>query len=251
VKLVYFLCSIIGTLLRGQIVREERTIEVHGVIETWKLEWRSPPKSGCGPDDPGNSLVFACAGFAYGERGDLELVRVHPGLTDDRLSLNFLFAHSYLGLGTILQKWPTDPNDSMKGSDLFAKVRKRPVVSIMQIADYDNDGTASEFFLHTNTLPSTKQEGVIVGLQRRRDHLSVFGSAKRPNIPLLLLQGEWEALRKSRHRVETLAWACGDHGSPTETVHLLTPTQDGIEVIEQVYECSIRGRGRLKSSVAK
>ena len=56
------------------VIREEHKVVVDGVEEHWRLEWASPPKPACPPDDP-VWMTCPCSGFAFGERGNLVLVR--------------------------------------------------------------------------------------------------------------------------------------------------------------------------------
>jgi len=47
------------------MVREQQTVIVDGVTETWQLKWRTAPKPVCEPNEL--ALTCPCMGFAYGE----------------------------------------------------------------------------------------------------------------------------------------------------------------------------------------
>ena len=94
-------------------VREERKINVDGFIETWQLKWASGPKSFCGARDLSMAITCPCTGFAYGETGDLLLLRLRDEIEVDRLHLTPFFTE---GSGkAVLQRWPFFDND-LKGS---------------------------------------------------------------------------------------------------------------------------------------
>ena len=71
---------------KSPILREEKTVIVDSKIEHWRLEWRTEPQLACDPNDE-DWYTCPCHGFAYGEKGELDLVRQIPGLPDERLSL--------------------------------------------------------------------------------------------------------------------------------------------------------------------
>src|SRR5258706_785750 len=72
------------------VVREERTAEVNGVSEVWRLEWLHPPGLICAPDDP-VWFTCPCHGFEFGEEGELDLVRLRSSREVERLHLTPLF----------------------------------------------------------------------------------------------------------------------------------------------------------------
>ena len=51
------------------IAREEVKVVVDGVEEVWRLEWLTPPRPVCGPEDD-DWMTCPCEGFAFGEWGD-------------------------------------------------------------------------------------------------------------------------------------------------------------------------------------
>ena len=68
------------------LVREEQPVIVDGTAEIWRLEWKALPKSYCGPDDE-EYFTQRCAGFAFGEAGPLDLIRLVSGGEVDRFPL--------------------------------------------------------------------------------------------------------------------------------------------------------------------
>ena len=234
---------------RGPVSREERHIQIGGLEELWRLEWRTPPVPAC---QAGNPLWFTCPciGFAFGEAGDLDLVRLQSGLEVDRLPLSPLFgtdlpetAHK-----AVLRRWDVHEKDheDPEANDLAARVRKRPLSAVMKLADYDHDGLAAEFVLQVGNAPCGKRIGVLVGVSRRDDRMHVFRSAGRPDEPLHLRLDHWEALRGARGRIKRVDWACADHGSDSETEVELRADDGVIEVTTREFACDEAGhRGRL------
>lgn len=47
---------------------------------------------------------------------------------------------------------------------LAADIAKRPVVQVMNLADYNHDGAATEFLFQGGTLPSTGRMMVLIGV---------------------------------------------------------------------------------------
>jgi len=241
---VVLLCA----CLSGQekpLIREEQTVVVDGVSEVWRLEWRKPPQPACPPVE--DSLTCPCNGFAYGEGGDLYLVRVRRGTEYDRLHLTPLFENPEQA---VLQRWPTDDKDlGAASSPGFAEeVAKRPIVKVMQLADYDHDGRATEFLLTVENLACGHQQRVLIGLSRQNPRLHAFGTVLHPDKPLEMRKGMWEALRNAKSPVTVLDVSCGDHGSDGEGELQLRFTPRGIDVKQRNYACIPDGkRGRLLS----
>lgn len=200
------------------VVREEQHLTIAGVPEVWRLEWTRPPDPACVSAE--ESTTCPCVLFAYGESGDLELVRSRPGAADERLSLTSFFD----GGPAILPRWqpPTQRPDGPPSPDLLAGL---PTVPIMRLRDYDHDGQASEFVLVLSTEPCGFSSSIVVGVSTSEPALHVFGTAEAPNQPLILARsGDWEQLAGSP-RVQLTEVACGDHGSDQE--ESMTVTADG------------------------
>ncbi len=233
-------------------IREEQSVIVNGASETWRLEWKTPLKSACGAED-GGWYTCPCSGFAYGEAGGADLVRISNGREIDRLSLTALFDENLSNIGTlaILPRWePQDGDIKLEGTDeLLQRVRSRPVVKVMQFGDYDHDGNATEFFLQTGTAPCGKRTGVVVGRVRGSTGLRALGTVLHPNEPLVMKKDEWEALRDATGPIRVVDWHCGDHGSDTEIELELETGPQGISVISRTFACddNINRRARLLS----
>lgn len=238
--------------------REVRQIVINGVTEEWRLEWLSPPKPVCGPEsaragssDPENWTYCPCNGFAFGEMGDLVLVRVRPGKKDERLRLKDFFLDGYFIVTPlpILRRWDTKDSDyDDKDKPGFVDmVKQRPLAQIMKFADYDNDGRATEFFIQTGSIACGKRVGIIVGISRDNPHLHAFSSAKNTKEPLLLYDHQWEALSRSQGRpVRVIDWSCGDHGSDTNVELELKAVKGKIFIKRRTYQCTESGkRGKL------
>src|SRR5207248_219360 len=154
----------------------------------------------CEPSDA--SLTCPCTGFAFGEGGDLDLVRLRQGVEHDRLHLTPFFAQVFPadGLQAIVQRWAPHEDDGKTAysDDAFAeKVARRPNVQVIHFADYDHDGQANEFFLQTGTEPCGKRTGIVVGLSRRNRRLHALGTIHNPDKSLSMRKESWEALRDS------------------------------------------------------
>jgi hypothetical protein len=229
------------------LVREEQKIVVNGIPEVWRLEWKSPPKSACGPEP--DSLTCPCSGFAYGESGQLDVVRIVSGREIDRLELTPLFGKVFADQdGAIVQRWEVQDKDfeGAEAKGFAARIRTRPVVKIMHFADYNHDGQSAEFFLQTDTEPCGKLAGIVVGLTQRNPRLHAFGTVLHPNKPLVMRKTAWQALLTATGHVEVLDWPCGDHGSEIESDLELSATGEGIQAIRREFECTETGnRGRL------
>jgi hypothetical protein len=249
------LIAILGTsALTSQsprpVVREEQSVIVNGVAEIWRLEWKTPLKSACGAED----IVWytcACSGFAFGEAGAVDLVRISNGREINRMSLTELFDEEFSDVGklAILPRWdPQDGDIKLEGTEeLIQLVRSRPVVQVIKLDDYDHDGAATEFFLHVGTAPCAKRMGIVVGLLRGSTSLRVLGTALHPNEPLVMQKTEWEALRDATGPMRVIDWRCGDHGSDTETELELSAGPQGISVLRRTFACDSKpgGRGTL------
>lgn len=224
-------------------VREAQDIVVDGARETWQLQWRTSPKPYCEPS--ANALTCPCVGFAYGEAGNLSIVRLRGNVEIDRLELTPFFTE--LSGVAAIQRWPADESkdfDNLKRDDFVTLVKNRPTVQVMHFADYDHDGAATEFYLQTEAAPCGKSVGIVVGLSKTNPRLHAFGNTSGPASPLYLQKREWEALREATGPVDILDWACADHGADTETRLKLSWTRDGIYGVRQEYACSPDPRAR-------
>jgi hypothetical protein len=233
------------------LVREERKIVINGIEEHWRLEWLGKPSPACGPEDE-DWTTCPCTGFAFGEQGNLDLVRKRPGQKDERFSLTPLFDNDFdRPLSTreaVLRRWDVADND-IKASDsprFVDQVRSRPTAEIMQFADYDHDGRASEFILQIGTDPCGKRMCVVVGVSANNDHLHVFSSRKNPKEPLILQAHQWASLSRASGPIKVIGLACGDHGSDAEIELELRAENGTIYTRWKEYQCTENGkRGRV------
>lgn len=242
------------------VLREEKTVLVDGVKEDWRLEWVSPTKPVCSPEEPDAWPTCPCEGFAFGESGKLELVRKRPGQEEERLPISTLFAecvyceHPGDPGDTALRKWDVRDRDRDEADapDFAARVKARPLAKVMHFADYDHNGRATEFLFQVGELPCGKRMCVVIGISRNNPRLHVFGSAKHPGKPLVLQEHQWEALLGAKGPVKVMNWKCGDHGYDAEEELELSIDASGIHATKYVYECHkdlVRGRLLKKSGL--
>ena len=221
-------------------IREQQEVVVDGVPEQWRLEWKGRTKPYCGADEASAAITCPCQGFAYGESGDLYIVRLRDGKEIDRLHLTPLFEDEETA---VVQRWPqndkTDFNpEKPEKEDITKLVSKRPIVQVMQLEDYNHDGKRTEFYLQTEAVPCGRSVGVIVGITANRPRLHVFGTAENPAKPLYLQKHEWKTLREaSSSSVDVLDWPCGDHGADTQTWVYLQWSAKGIDGKRREYTC--------------
>lgn len=208
------------------LVREETRVLVDGVEETWRLEWRTPPVLAC-VDATWSTCI--CLGFAFGEEGEIDLVRMRPGRAPEKLDL---------GRQTI-QRWRlTEAEKKMLGGDVpppdVSVLRHRPTVKVMKIGDYDHDGRATELVLQNGAGPCFHTSAMLVGIERKNDSLHVF---EQVGGSLLLSPGEWEKVRESLPRT-FVAIPCGDHGAEEETKITIFQTGHGLRTTETIRRCA-------------
>jgi hypothetical protein len=236
------------------VIREEHKVVVDGVEEHWRLEWASPPSPACSPDERDVWSTCPCSGFAFGERGNLVLVRKKPGADEDRFALTQLFDGEFDAPGNVgevvLRRWDVHEEDMDQGDsrDFAERVRARPVATVMRFGDYDHDGNATEFLLQVGTLPCGKRMSVAIGISRQNPRLHVFGTIEHPGRPLVLQAWQWESLREAKAPIKVVDWKCGDHGSDSETELGLRADENGIHATKWTYDCDQDGgRGKLAS----
>jgi hypothetical protein len=219
------------------LVREEQWVVIGGETEQWRLEWAAPPISQCGP---GNDSWISCPcwGFAFGEAGDLSVVRLRKGHEIDRLRLTPFFT-AFTNELAAMQRWaPTrDDWEHLGEPDRERLAVKRPAVCVMRFADYDHDGMATEFYLQTSAFPCAHTEGVVVGVSKKNPRLHAFGTARSPNRPLVLSEGAWSTLKLMTGPEEIVDWQCGDHGAETEMRLRLNWSAAGIDIVSREVDC--------------
>lgn len=241
----------------GPVLREEARVKVEGVTERWRIEWRAPPELECLGID---AVMCQCQGFGYGERGELDLVRLRPGAKPERLPLTPLFESNGTAWGgvqktqAVLRRWapPEDNEDpELEDSPWDERARllaRRKSVRAMVFGDYDRDGQAREFVLQTQAFGCGMRYAVLIGVGRD-GHLRALGTAEHPEKPLVLKPGTWAELLKSAE-FEAVEMPCGDHGSEEEAVVRVRADKQGLHVTRDIYKCTEQGRGERESSEA-
>lgn len=225
------------------LIREEQTLRVNGIEETWRLVWKHPPRPFCQDE-----TSCPCEGFSYGEQGHLDLVRLQTGHEIDRLSLGQFFGGGFspvLKGAAALPRWPALLKDigAMESKGFAARIRKRPVTKIMEIGDYDHDGEAAEFVLQVDAGPCGHRTAIVVGVSKKNPRLHAFGTAQHPQDPLGLDPAVWRNLLKSATgHIRAVTIACGDHGIDTEVRMELSAKPAGIAAVSSFYECDANNK---------
>jgi hypothetical protein len=202
----------------GPIFRDDEDLTLDGVAETWRLEWAKAPIPDC--IGPGWDAC-PCAGFAFGEKGDLDLVRLRKGQPEERMRVDGLFE----GNDSRIQRWPVTPSDTGKAPSPI-DISMRPVTSIIKFFDFDHDGRASEFMLQIAAGPCGHTATIVVGVSKSNPKLHAFGTAEKPTEPLTLDHAsDWEKL-KTKPAVDVVSIACGDHGATEQTIVHVTADGD-------------------------
>ena len=217
------------------VVREEKTVTINGASETWRLVWDAPPATVCGPEDVSMATTCPCSGLAYGEYGKLSLTRTRDGREIERMDLRPLFGQfddpdeKVAGLA-YATRWPLAPADvdreDKHDAGLIAEIKRRPAPVIMDFADYDRNGSASEFLLQVGTLPCGKHEFAAIGIASD-GRLRALSSTAHPAAPLMMPLAAWQALAKSAGPTTVPTLTCGDHGSDSR-IELVVSADKGV-----------------------
>jgi len=249
--IIYFITLLVAISAFAEnytpVIREQHKIIVNGVEENWRLEWIGPTKPACGPEDPG-WMNCPCNGFAFGERGNLELVRSRPGEKEERMAIAPLFEygddHPAGNQEAALLRWEIDKKDftDSDAPDFPSRVRARPIAKVMNFGDYDHDGRTTEFIFQIGTLPCGKRDCVVIGISRHKPRLHAFTTVEHPEKPLVLRLQHWESLLQAKGPIRVIDWLCGDHASETETELELRAEAGRIHVKRRDYTCAEKGR---------
>ena len=245
-------------------VRDEQPVVVNGKSEVWQLQWLTVPVQVCAPDDIGWPAC-PCMGFEFGEAGDLALIRLEAGREVERLHLTPFFSDQETPAETpnqaVLQRWPvSEAKDGMAWEDeqdtgfvhLKGLVEKRKPVTILEFADINRDGWATEFVLQVGVLPCGKKQSILMGISPERPHLHAFGTGEHPDVPLILRLDYWGMLRVSESPIRVLSSPCGDHGSDEQEELTLSVEKGAIHVVAETYSCKNQfERGELLSRVIR
>jgi hypothetical protein len=236
----------------GPVTRDERAVKVDGIDETWRLEWLGTPDLVCQPIDESWSSC-PCQGFAFGEAGELDLVRLRDASEIDRLHLT-RFSNADMPPGAegrfALQRWPVRDIDAeaferanaIGRRDFRKRVLERKPARILKLADFDHDGWATEFVLQVRNQPCGKRASVLVGVSAGRPKLHAFGSADHPDRPLILQAEAWQQLRGAKGTIRFIELPCGEHGSAVRSELLLGADASGIHAVRETYACDSSGR---------
>jgi hypothetical protein len=231
------------------IMREQRSVSVAGAKETWELVWETAPQPVCGPEDVATAATCPCAGLSYGEAGKLALLRKRGADEIERMELSPLFGQfdapaDAAGLAALI-RWPMLDSDlarEAKGDPtLLADIKRRAAPGIMRFADYDHDGSETEFLLPVGTLPCAKVQYAAIGVSARNPHLHVLGSAAHPEAMLAMPLAAWHALLLKTAPSTVELWACGDHGSERRSELVVSAGKDGIGAHERDFSCPADG----------
>lgn len=213
----------------ASLVREQKSVMIAGVRESWRLQWESAPLPACGTDDLEVALGCQCTGFAYGEAGRPTLVRLRHGHPAERLELAPFFkdqgAPAPAGSAVLAHWRPVpaaahDENDDWHHAadfNFLERVQARGPVELLKFGDYNHDGRASEFLLQVGLRPCGRPRLVLVGVSARNPRLHVFASAEAPDQPLVLPATAWAAVLSSPKASRTVETSCTDPDSTSES----------------------------------
>lgn len=242
--LIVGLCCV-SAVSASVVVRQEKVVVVDGVKERWQLRWLDTPHSFCGPDEVDLAITCPCSGFAYGQYGRLQLVRMRPGKTDEVLDLGkYVEQWGDLDSGdAALQLKVLQENDFSFASGELEEVSEkevasRPNVDVMQFFDYDHDGRATEFLFQVGNLPCGKHQMIAVGISKLESGLHVFSSVQDPNEPLVLSSWIWNAMKTTGKPQRLSAWACGDHGSEVQSTMTVGAADGRINAVLSKRQCA-------------
>jgi hypothetical protein len=230
-----------------RIVREQRTVIVQGVQEEWQLVWEGKPSTVCGAGEVSVAITCPCYGFAYGEYGKLLLIRNRGGREIDRMDLRPLFGKfdypdaKKLPGTAYLQRWPLMSDDAARelrnDSALVSEIEHRSPTAIMHFADYDQDGSATEFLLEVGTLPCMKPQFAAIGVSAHNRRLHAFATVDKPGDPLIMPPQAWSALLTAPDKRPVQVWQCDDHGSEVRSELIVSAKSGNIHVTGRDFSC--------------
>jgi hypothetical protein len=229
-----------------EIPRESHKLVVDGVEEVWKLVWTGKVQPVCSINDLEMSYTCPCSGFAYGEGGSMDLVRLRGGKELERLKIGPLFDEAEhpdvpgVSHPAILARWPTASKDIDKihgaSAALIAAIQKRKPVLVLKFADYAHNGGAA-FLIQTGTLPCGHDMVVAVGTEPGRRTAHTLTSIEGPKTPLVLPRRGWELLAASPGPHRLTETQCGDHGADERTDLILAARNGKISVRMEQFTC--------------
>lgn len=237
-------------------MREEIGVQIGGACERWRIVWTETPAPYCDANTP-EWMSCPCWGFSFGEQGKADLITLREDVETSRLSLTSLFREEGppgAGGAVTLPRWPVtqaDHEDDDQVLDVPA-VHARAAAPVMQLADYDHDGHATEFMLQVGAGPCGHQASIVVGVDARDPKPHAFGTSDNPRAPLVLERPDhWRKIALATGPIELVQIACGDHGSDQERVIEARFDETGLHARETTYACAGPTRGERIRSVIR
>lgn len=226
----------------ADIVRQTKTVQVGKISETWQLVWHGQPKALCAVSEGEGAMTCPCTGFAYGEQGDLSLVRKRNNRVVESLPLNSLFRYGDVEKGKAGLQLRTVKESEVDRSfagdhQLPADVQARPTADVMTLKDYDHDGRATEFLILLGNIACGHQMYAALGVTRKVPYLHLLRTHERPRVPLIMDIEQWNALLIAVKPTKVREWNCGDHGSDWQTDFVLYAHDGHIHVTERSFKC--------------
>jgi len=140
-----------------------------------------------------------------------------------------------------LPHWPKKDDDFDREDNgdptLVAEIKSRTPIQIMQFADYDHDGAATEFLIPVGTLTCGQIFYAAVGISAANPHFHALSLPGHGGHPLVMFEGGWDALRDNAGPVTVRTEFCGDHGSDIRSNDVLSASNGTIHVHYHVYSC--------------
>jgi hypothetical protein len=226
-------------LPQGALLQEERRFAGPTGTELWRLYWTSEPRPRCASDPELSARAnCACEGFANGLSGPMVLTRIRQNYPTEYLNIGGLFsdiATEQLG-GDAMIAGAFAP---LPHAAADATPRQRSVRPLLNLGDYNRDGIAAEFVLHTSNEACGHGRYLLVGLLAREGSLMAQTDVTDAREPLLAFDAaaDWEALRATG-RVQREYWRCFDQGSEASKHVRASAAAGRITAIREDRSCS-------------
>jgi hypothetical protein len=210
--------SVDRQLLSSAPLNLPKSAMVHGFggEELWQIFWLEAPAAQCvrnaSTAKNGAEQSCGCEGFWDGEAGRAVLVRSRDQHGSELLDLGSVFADT--------------EEEALGGHVLF---RARPAANesnatatpappdVLKLADYNHDGVAAEFVVHTANPACGHGRYLLVGLFDAKGELGAYPLSLDVPTPLALDTAEdWEQLRVAGQLQRTF-WRCFDQGATQES----------------------------------
>jgi hypothetical protein len=145
--------------------------------------------------------------------------------------------HSHQGKAYLV-RWPASGAD-FEHTPSLDDLGGRRSASVMQFADYEHDGRATQFkVLIWNFAPcAVGRLAIVVGVDRRNKKLHALSAMESPDKALTLRSESWEQVRM--HVPTTVIEnACGDHGSIVEdSTHVWVDGSGRLHAVNKQRNC--------------